>query len=179
VNKNAGLQEKLKRVKLLVLDVDGVITDGRVMLSESGGEVGCFDIKDGIGIRAIVLSGLRVAVISGRRSEVVKRRCEHLGVEDVCQGHQDKLKPLMEILRKHGIEPEETCYVGDDIIDIPVLRIVGLSACVADAAAEVRPACDLVLSNNGGRGAVREIAQMILEAQGKWKDILQKFMDEE
>jgi len=173
------LQEKLKKIKLLVLDVDGVMTDGRILLNELGGEIRCFDVKDGIGIRSVVLSGLKVAVISGRVSEVVKRRCERLGVEDVYQGYQNKLEPLRKILEKNGIGLEETCYLGDDLIDVPVLGIVGLSACVADAVPEVKEICDYVCANGGGRGAVREVAQMILKAQGKWENILKLFIDEQ
>lgn len=166
---------KLKAVKILVLDVDGVLTDGRIMLGEDGRELRCFDVKDGFGIRALILSGLRVAVISGRESEVVKRRCENLGIEDVHQHVMEKTQACEKLLEKYGIEWKEVCFVGDDVNDLMLLGKVGLSACVADAAGELKTTCDCVTARGGGRGAVREIAQMILKAQGKWRRIVEKF----
>lgn len=171
------IKAKMKSIRLVALDVDGVLTDGRLLLADHGSEFKMFDVKDGFGIRALVLSGIRVAVITGRESEVVKRRCERLGIEDVYQGVLKKHEAFEELLVKYSLKAEESCFVGDDVNDLSVLGRAGLSACVDDAVPEVRVACDLVTERAGGRGAVREIAQRILEVQGKWDSIIAEFSD--
>ncbi len=169
------LQTKLKMIKLVALDVDGVLADGRLILGPEGQEFKSFNVRDGFGIRALLLSGVRVAVITGRESEVVKRRCEKLGIKDVFQNVKNKAEVLQGLLEKHGIETGEACFMGDDANDLAVLKAAGLSACPADAVDEVREACDYVAVRKGGRGAVREVAEMILKAQGKWKAIIAEF----
>jgi len=169
------LQLKLKKVGMVFLDVDGVLTDGRLLLTDDGREYKAFDAKDGFGIRALVLSGIKVAVITGRESEVVKRRCKKLGINDVCQGVTKKHEEFQRLIDKYGLSAEETCFVGDDINDIAVLRISGLPACVADAVPEVKEICDLVAARKGGRGAVREIAESILKSQGRWEELISEF----
>jgi 3-deoxy-D-manno-octulosonate 8-phosphate phosphatase (KDO 8-P phosphatase) len=152
-----------------------VLTDGRLLLGDDGREFRSFDVKDGFGIRALTLSGIKVAVISGRESEVVKRRCENLGIEDVCQKVMKKHEVLEELVKKYGIDAGEACFIGDDVNDVAVLKKVGLSVCVADASPELKSVCDLVTTRPGGRGAVREIAEMILKAQGRWEAIVAEF----
>jgi 3-deoxy-D-manno-octulosonate 8-phosphate phosphatase (KDO 8-P phosphatase) len=168
-------QAKLKAIKLMALGVDGVLADGRLILGEDGCEFKSFDVKDGFGIRALLLSGIKVAVITGRESEVVKRRCEKLGIKDVHQGVARKGAALAALLEKHGVEAEDSCFMGDDANDLAVLRTVGLAACPADAVPEVREACDYVATRKGGRGAVREVAEMVLKAQGKWDAVIAEF----
>ncbi len=172
------LQSRLKAIKLLVLDVDGVLTDGRLMLGDEGREFRNFNVKDGFGIRALLLSGIRVAVISGRESEVVKRRCENLGIEDVYQKVLKKSEPFEKLLAKYEIDAGEACFMGDDVNDIALLKLVGLPACPADAVPEVLTVCGFrgfVSEWAGGRGAVREVAERILKAQGKWEGIIAEF----
>lgn len=169
------LEAKLKAIRLMALDVDGVLADGRLILGEDGCEFKTFDVKDGFGIRALLLSGIRVAVITGRESEVVKRRCEKLGIKDVHQGVAKKGAALAALLEKHGIEAQNACFIGDDANDLAVLKMVGLAACPTDAVPEVRDACDYVAARKGGRGAVREVAEMVLKAQGKWDEVIAEF----
>jgi 3-deoxy-D-manno-octulosonate 8-phosphate phosphatase (KDO 8-P phosphatase) len=171
----SDLQAKLAAIKLLVLDVDGVLTDGRLLLGDDGREFRSFDVKDGFGIRALRLSGIKVAVISGRESEVVKRRCENLGIEDVYQKVLKKHEAFQGLLEKYGTEAREACFIGDDVNDIALLARVGLSVCVADASPELKEVCDIVTLREGGRGAVREIAEKILKAQGRWNAIVAEF----
>lgn len=166
---------KLKAVRLVTLDCDGVLTDGRIQLGEDGREFRCFDVKDGFGIRALILTGVRVALISGRESEVVKRRCENLGIENVYQHVMNKRETCEKLIKKYGMDWKEVCFVGDDVNDLTLLGKAGLSVCVADAAEELKERCDYVTSREGGRGAVREIAERILKAQGKWDAIVEKF----
>jgi len=169
------LRSRLKSVKLVALDVDGVLADGRLFLGEDGREFKSFDVKDGFGIRALLLSGIYVAVISGRESEVVKRRCEKLGIKEVHQGILKKAEVLGKLLGEHGIEVGEACFMGDDANDLSVLKMVGLSACPSDAMADVQEACDYIASRKGGRGAIRELAELLLKAQGKWDNIIAEF----
>ena len=169
------LQSKLKTIKLVALDVDGVLTDGRLVLGPEGREFKNFHARDGFGIRALLLSGIRVAVITGRESDVVKRRCERLGIKDVFQNVKKKADVLQELLKKHGIEADEACFMGDDVNDLAPLKAVGLPVCPSNAADEVREACSYVATRKGGRGAVREMAEMILKTQGRWEAIIAEF----
>ena len=152
----------LNKIKLLLLDVDGVMTDGRIIYFNDGGEAKAFDVKDGHGLKLIQRAGIRVGIITGRQSEVVARRAAELGIEIVYQGAKDKLKPFLEIIKELGLEPFEVAYVGDDVVDLPVMRQVGFSATVADAVDDIKPYVDLVTSRPGGRGAVREVCDLSL-----------------
>jgi 3-deoxy-D-manno-octulosonate 8-phosphate phosphatase (KDO 8-P phosphatase) len=169
------LLSRMAGVKAVVLDADGVLTDGRLIVGQDGQEMQVFDVRDGFGIRALLMSGIRVALISGRRSEAVRLRCEYLGVSDVFQDVQRKAALFDSLVVKYGINPAETCYVGDDINDIAVLKHAGLSVCVRDACEELKSLCHMVTSRRGGRGAIREVAQGILRAQGKWDGVLGRF----
>lgn len=163
------VEEKAKLVKLLVLDVDGVMTDGRVIFADSGEELKGFDVKDGHGIKMLMRSGVGVALLTGRESRVVLHRAKDLGIDMVYQGAKDKLPVFERILSEKGFRGEEVCYVGDDIVDLPVLRRSGLSISVADAGEELKGSVDYVTSMPGGRGAVREVCELILKAQGNWE----------
>jgi 3-deoxy-D-manno-octulosonate 8-phosphate phosphatase (KDO 8-P phosphatase) len=172
---SAEMAEKLKRIKLVALDVDGVLTDGRLMLGEDGTEFKAFYARDGFGIRALLLSGIEVAVITGRESEVVKRRCAHLGIKHVYQNVLRKCEPFEKLMGELGLDAQEACFVGDDVNDLALLKRVGLSVCVADGAQELKEVCDMVTERKGGRGAVREVAEKILKTQGKWEKIVAEF----
>lgn len=164
-----------KKIKLLLLDVDGVMTDGRIIYDSDGGETKAFDVKDGHGLKLVQRAGIQVGIITGRQSGIVARRAAELGIELVFQGAKDKNLPFMEILQKLALTPEEVAYVGDDIVDIPVMRQVGFAATVADAIAEVKPFAHMVTRRNGGRGAVREICDFILKESGRWHAVTQRY----
>ncbi len=169
------LQAKSKRIRLVLLDVDGVLTDGRIILDERGAETKFFYAQDGSGIKYLLRSGLKCAFISGRKSAVVLARAEELGIENCYQNAKDKIVAYEKILQEFGLKDEEVAYVADDLIDLPLLRRVGLPVAVADAAEEVKQASIYVTTRPGGRGAVREVVQLILKAQGKWEKILLRY----
>ncbi len=153
------------RVRLVIFDVDGVLTDGRLYFLPDGRELKVFHVRDGLGIRRLQAAGIEVAVISGRDSPLVVRRMHDLGVTRVYQGHDDKLATFRALLDELGLSAAETAYVGDDVIDLPVMAVAGLAVAVADAHPEVRAAAHRVTALPGGRGAAREVCDLILEAR--------------
>jgi 3-deoxy-D-manno-octulosonate 8-phosphate phosphatase (KDO 8-P phosphatase) len=170
-----GWKERAKEICLLLLDVDGVMTDGRLGYDCAGREVKFFYARDGIGIRLLQRAGLRVGILSGRRAKVVELRAGELGIDLLRQKIQDKGRALEEILNKEKLQGKQVCYVGDDLVDLPVFSRVGLAVAVADAVPEVKAAAHLITRKTGGRGAVREVCEILLRAQGKWKAGVQKF----
>jgi 3-deoxy-D-manno-octulosonate 8-phosphate phosphatase (KDO 8-P phosphatase) len=171
-----GIAEKLRikaaKVKLLVLDVDGVLTDGRIIMDHEGREIKAFDVRDGHGIKLLRQAGIEVALLTGRNSPVVQKRADDLGIPWVRQGVNNKVVAYEEIARDVGIKDEETCFVGDDLVDITLLKRVGLPICVADGVPEAKAAALHVTQSPGGRGAVREVCDLLLQAQGRWEEIL-------
>ena len=165
----------LAKIRLLVCDVDGVLTDGRIILDSTGAETKQFHVRDGSAIKWLIRAGIQVAWLTGRSSPVVDRRAEELGVREVVQGAKQKLPAFLDLLRRDECPPEEVCYVGDDLPDIPVLARVGLPCAVADAAEEVKALCPVVTRPPGGGGAVREIAERILRARGAWEELLARY----
>ena len=172
------MHEQLGKIRLLLLDVDGVMTDGRIIYDDRGGETKAFDVKDGHGIKLLQRAGIRVGIITGRHSPVVDRRAQELGIDLVYQGAKDKLAPFREILQKTGFKAEEVAYVGDDLPDLPVLRRVGFAATVADAMDEVKPHVHYVTKCSGGRGAVREICDLLLRESGRWENVTARYFAE-
>ncbi len=169
------LREAASRIKLLIVDVDGVLTDGRIILDDEGNEFKCFHVRDGHGIKLLLRAGIEVAIITGRESEVVRRRAAELGIREVRQRSKVKLVDYESIVSKRGLSDEQVAYVGDDIVDLPVLRRVGLPATVADAEDYVKEAVLLVTERPGGRGAVREVADLLLRAGGKWDEVTKRY----
>lgn len=167
----------LSKIKLLLLDVDGVMTDGRIIYDNEGGETKAFDVKDGHGLKLIQRAGIKVGIITGRQSKVVERRAAELGIEIVYQAAKVKLEPFQEILDTLSLSAEEVAYVGDDIVDLPVMRQVGFAATVADAVDDVKPFCTYVAKRCGGRGAVREICDYILKESGRWAAVAQHYFE--
>jgi len=163
-----GWKEKARRVRLLLLDVDGVMTDGRLGFDGAGREFKFFYARDGIGIKLLQRAGLRVGILSGRKARVVELRAGELGIDLLLQKIQDKARGLEAVIRRERLRPDQICYVGDDLVDLPVLLEVGLAVAVADAVSEVKAAAHFVTRKPGGRGAVREICEGILKAQGRW-----------
>lgn len=150
------------KIRLLAMDVDGTLTDGKIYMGPEGETMKAFDIKDGYGIVRFREAGGIPAIITGRRSKIVEQRCRELGIMELHQGVQDKLRCLAEISQKYGLEPKQIAYVGDDLNDLPCLGYAGLAACPADAVTEVKETASFVSKNNGGRGAVRELIDRIM-----------------
>lgn len=166
------LLERAARVRNLVLDVDGVLTDGRLYFDNQGNELKAFYTRDGFGLKSVRSQGVLLALITGRRSELVARRADNLGIEHVYQGRDDKLNAFNELVEATGIDPQETCYAGDDWVDIPVLERVGLAVTVPEADAVVRQRAHWITTRPGGRGAVREICDLLLAARGADQAVL-------
>jgi 3-deoxy-D-manno-octulosonate 8-phosphate phosphatase (KDO 8-P phosphatase) len=168
--------EKAKNVKLLILDVDGVLTDGRIVIDDRGVETKCFDVRDGHGIKLLKRAHIEVAIITGRQSQVVSHRARELGIDSVYQNIHDKLEVYKAILKEKGLKDGDVGFVGDDIVDLPLLKRVGFSVVVADGIEELKSYADYVSRNKGGRGAVREISELILKAQGKWPELMERYL---
>ncbi|MCX5845680.1 MAG: HAD-IIIA family hydrolase [Deltaproteobacteria bacterium] len=167
--------EKMKTIRLLVLDVDGVMTDGKIIMNDMGREIKNFDVKDGHGIKILMKCGIDVILLTGRRSAVVEHRAQDIGIEEVYQGIFNKLEKFEEILQNKSFNYENIAFVGDDIVDIPLLKRVGFSVAVADATEDVKKCVDYITKKAGGDGAVREVCELILQAQGKWIDVAGRY----
>ena len=170
-----NIKDKLKKIKLLMMDVDGVMTDGRIIMDDEGREIKNFNVRDGHGLKILQRYRIKVAIITGRQSKVVEFRAKDLEIKDVYQKVFNKKDVFDKILKKHKLSPNATAFIGDDIVDIPVLRRVGFSVAVADAADVVKKSVDYVTQNRGGHGAIREVCEMILQAQDKWREIAAKY----
>ena len=171
----SDLAARAAAIRLLLLDVDGVLTDGRVTYTDGGDEVKRFHVRDGSGLKMWQSLGLKVAVISGRTSKAVERRAKELGLAPVFQGRADKLPTFHELLAEVKLEPGQVCAVGDDLPDLPVLVRCGLSVAVADACPEVRAAVHHTTTAAGGAGAVREAVEWVLKLRGEWDGVVQGF----
>lgn len=169
------MEKRLQKIKLLILDVDGVMTDGRIIFDSNGVESKFFNVKDGHGIKMLQRGGIEVAIISGRESQVVTNRAMELAINIVHQKSLDKLIPYSKILAETGLTDEETAFIGDDLIDIPVLKRVGFAAAPNDAVSEVLPLVHYITAKSGGWGAVREVCDMLLKAQGKWDELTRRY----
>ena len=172
---NGETAKKALLIKLVAMDVDGVLTDGKTYCQPDGSHIVAFDVHDGSGIKYLGRAGLQTAFISGRDVRAVRHRAETLGVDEVVQGAKNKLPAYRDVRDAMGRDDEEVCYIGDDLTDLPVLRQVGLSAAVHDARPELRREADLVTDAPGGAGAVRELAEYILKTQGEWVSIMERY----
>ena len=170
---SADLLRRARRIELIVLDVDGVLTDRSLYYGPRGEVMKRFDVRDGHGIVLGRISGLRTAILTARTSEIVARRAKELRITLLRQGEKDKQRGMERLLREAGVSPERAAYMGDDVNDLPPLLAVGLAACPADATDEVERVCQFVSRRNGGDGAVRELYEFIIMAQGKWESALE------
>ncbi len=161
------ITEIARSIRLLILDVDGVLTDGRLYYSSAGDETKMFHVRDGHGIKQLMKNGVDVAVISGRKSDAVTRRMNELGISHVHQGISDKLPVFEQLLNKLGVKNSETAFVGDDVPDLEIMQKVALPVAVADAHETAITAARMVTQNGGGRGAVREVCDLIIAAQSE------------
>jgi 3-deoxy-D-manno-octulosonate 8-phosphate phosphatase (KDO 8-P phosphatase) len=173
----AHVRRRIDPIRLLVLDVDGVLTDGQLVYSATGEVVKQFNVRDGLGIRLLMNAGVEVAVVTGRRSEMVSARCRELGMREdlVLQGSRDKALQLDQLEQMLDLGDDQVAAIGDDLPDLPMLARVGFAACPADAVPEVAAACQLVCGASGGRGVVREVAEVVLKAQGRWSEQLKRW----
>jgi 3-deoxy-D-manno-octulosonate 8-phosphate phosphatase (KDO 8-P phosphatase) len=172
----SDLESRLRAVRLVCTDVDGVLTDGSLVYNQ-GNHTKDFNVRDGAATKWLQQSGIPVVFLSGLGSPATMRRAEDLGIEDCIAGRLDKLPALESVCRKHGLSFAQVAHLGDDLHDLPLLRRVGLACCPADAVPEVKAVCHLILSAPGGRGAFREAAERILKAQDLWATILAPFQD--
>ncbi len=168
--------EKAKKIKALLTDVDGVLTDGRIIYDSEGRELKFFHVRDGHGIKMLVSHGIEVGIITGRNSTIVEKRAKELGIRYVIQNAHDKGKIVDDFLRETKLESKEVCYIGDDIVDLPVFVKVGLTVTVPDAPMEVQKYADYITLNYPGRGAVREVCEIILRAKGIWDNIIKSYL---
>lgn len=167
---------KLKRIKLLLLDVDGVLTDGCIIYDDKSVETKVFNVKDGLGVRLLTQAGVKVGIVTSRSSKALSHWCNNLGISLMFDGVQEKISVLELISEQTGLLAEEIAFVGDDLPDLPLMRRVGFSIAVADAHKTVIENVDMVTSAKGGAGAVREVCEAILKAQGFWNNILERFL---
>lgn len=172
---SSEITAKAARVKLLITDIDGVMTDGRIVYSIYGDELKFFDVTDGFGISLLNRAGIKTVIITAKKSRIVKMRARDLKIAKAYAGFIDKLIPFNDVLKRFKIPPEEVCFIGDDLMDMPVLKRVGFAVSVPNAVAEVKAIVHHITTKTGGRGAVREICELILKSQGKWDEATSRF----
>ncbi|MFQ5881331.1 MAG: KdsC family phosphatase [Candidatus Methylomirabilales bacterium] len=170
-----GIRERAKRIRLLLLDVDGVLTDGRIIYGSGGIELMGFHVRDGLALKTAQASGITVGLVSGRKSEALLRRAKEFNLVEVHTGAEDKMVVYRQLLTRYQLDNSEVAYVGDDLPDLPLLQEAGLAIAVADAPAEVRSTAHLVTSLPGGKGAVREVVEWLLKSQGVWDRVCAEF----
>jgi 3-deoxy-D-manno-octulosonate 8-phosphate phosphatase (KDO 8-P phosphatase) len=172
-----GIKGIAKKIKLLILDVDGVLTDGSIILDNEGNEYKSFHVRDGHGIKMLIRAGVKVAIITGRYSKVVSRRAKELGITEVFQKCFDKNAVFTALIEKYALSEGEVAYVGDDIVDAPIMKRAGLPISVADGDDELKKFALLVTKHRGGRGAVREVTDLILKAKGLWEKMFHGYFE--
>jgi 3-deoxy-D-manno-octulosonate 8-phosphate phosphatase (KDO 8-P phosphatase) len=170
------IQNRAARIKLLLMDCDGVLTDGRIWLLENGEDQKMFHTRDGFGIELLHRAGLQSGVITGRTSIALERRAQALGMLFIWQGSEDKRNAFADSLTEAALSSEEVAFIGDDLTDIPLLKLCGLAVAVADGAVETRSHAHYVTEARGGHGAVREVCELILKAQNKWSDVIAGYL---
>jgi 3-deoxy-D-manno-octulosonate 8-phosphate phosphatase (KDO 8-P phosphatase) len=170
------IEAKAQEIKLVIFDVDGVLTDGSLYFGDDGQEYKAFNSRDGHGMKMLQFSGIEIGIITGRTSDVVRHRMQNLGVEHVYQGKQEKLPAFEELKAKLELQENQIAYVGDDVVDLPIMRRVGLAIAVNDAHALVKQHAHWLTPSPGGRGAAREVCEMIMEAQGTLKPALDYYL---
>ncbi len=171
----SNLVEKFKKIKMIITDVDGVLTSGDVTYTSDGKEIKSFNVLDGTGIKFAQRSGLVVVFLTGRESSIVAARAKELTVEEVHQKVWIKLDVYKDLLAKYKLKDEEVCCIGDDVLDLGMLKAAGLAVAVPNAIDEIKAVADMVTERSGGTGAVREVLDQIFKAQGKWDDLIQKY----
>ncbi|MDD5634142.1 MAG: HAD-IIIA family hydrolase [Candidatus Omnitrophica bacterium] len=167
--------ERAKKIKILVLDVDGVLTDGRIVYGTYGDEIKNFDVNDGLGIFLLKKSGLKCVIVTAKGSRVVTKRAKELKIDKVYKDFHYKIEAYNKLCKKFKASPEEICFVGDDLIDIPILKRVGLAVVPTNAMEDVKKVAHLITEKSGGRGAVREVCDLIMKSQGTWETVTARY----
>ena len=167
----SNIQDKARKIKLVLLDIDGVMTDGRMIYDNRGNELKNFNVNDGLGIFLIKKAGIKTAIITAQSSNIVKRRAKVLSIDKVYADYHYKIEALGDIKQKFRVQEDEICFVGDELIDMPILKRVGLAVAVSNAINEVKKIAHVITEKSGGKGAVREVCELILKAQGKWDEV--------
>ena len=171
------VRQRAKRVKMLILDIDGVLTDGRIIYDSHGNELKCFNVLDGMGLALLNQTSIKVSLITAKGSEAVLRRAREIGAVELKQNSIDKLPAFEEILKKYNLKSKDICFMGDDLLDWSVMKRVGLACCVPNACSEIKKIAHYVTKREGGRGAVREVIEIILRAQNKWRRLIKTYLD--
>lgn len=171
------LETRLRSIKLLIMDVDGVLTEGQIIYGQNGVELKAFNVRDGHGIKLIHRAGLKTAIITGRESEAVTRRAQELDISYLIQNAKNKIEAYREILKESGFKEHEVAFIGDDLVDIPVMRRVGVAVTPSDGHELVKQYALLITRKKGGQGAVRELIEIILKAQGKWEKVVARYLE--
>jgi len=166
------IKEKARKVRLLLLDVDGVLTDGKIIYDSEGRELKFFNVQDGLGVRLLGISGIKAVLVTTRRSPVLEKRAKDMQVDRIYEGILHKTEVLDQILDTYQVRKEEICYVGDDLVDLGIMRLIGFPVAVKNACREVKEAASYVTERKGGEGAVREVAELILKTKGAWHRVL-------
>ena len=164
------LTSKFQKIRMILSDVDGCLTDGALIFDEQGNEIKAFHARDGLGISIWKRKGGLIGFVTRRCTPVVRKRAEELNIHELCQGVENKLEMLAAICKKYELNPEQIAYVGDDLVDYAIMKAVGISACPADSVPEILAAADYVCKTKGGRGVVREVIEQILKSRNEWKD---------
>ena len=172
----AELKQRILPVRMMIFDVDGVLTDGRIIYMDDGAEIKEFDAQDGHGIKLLQRAGIEVALISGRACRAVEHRALGLGIARVYQGSKVKIEPYEQLLADTGLKEHETGFMGDDLIDIPVMRRAGFAVAVPNGAPHIFPYAHYITRASGGRGAAREVCEMILQVQGLWESVMERYL---
>ncbi len=170
------VKQRAKKVKMLILDIDGVMTDGRIIYDNKGNELKCFNVLDGMGLALLGQTKIKVALITAKGSRAVLRRARDIGAIEVKQNAIDKLTAFRQILKKYNLNNKDICFIGDDLVDVPVMKRVGLAVAVVGACPEVKRVAHYVTKKEGGKGAVREIIEIILRVQNKWHQVTSRFL---
>jgi len=168
------IEERAKKIKLLILDVDGVLTDGRIMYDNFGDEIKCFNVYDGFGMTLLHKAGIKSIIITAKKTRIVERRARDMHIAKVYSDYR-KLKVYEKVVKKFNVKDEEVCFIGDDLIDLPVLKRAGLSVTLPEAVEEVKNSCHYITKKSGGRGAVRELVEIILKSQGLWHNVIAEY----
>lgn len=171
------MKAKASAIKIVGFDVDGVLTDGRIIVHDDGQESKNFHSRDGLGLKFLMRCGIEPVIITGRQSRVVEIRANDLGISELHQSVADKWPVFEDILKRRGLEPHQAAFAGDDLIDLPIMTRVGLAMAPADASAEVLAAAHYISRFNGGQGAVRQMVEFILKAQGRWEEVVRHYLN--
>jgi len=169
-------QDRAKKIKLLMLDIDGVFTDGRIYFGNYGDEIKSFNVLDGFGVLLARRAGIKVVIITAKGSKIVKKRAKEMSIDGLYLNSTDKRKVYEKVLKKFKVTPEEACFLGDDLLDTPVLKRVGLAVAVPNAVDEAKANSHMVTTKSGGHGAVREICDFLIKSQGKWSEVTRKYL---